>query len=545
LIIIRSLLEVVVVIKFKMKRSISRFCRVIFCLAAAGSVALPQSQSPPASYTNPVIAGDYPDPSVIRVGNDYWAVSTSSEWSPQFPLLHSTDLVNWEQVGAIFDYKPKWAVGNFWAPEIVARNGLYYIYYVGRKKGGPLSVAVAASYKPDGPYKDYGPLVSQSDGSIDPVVCKDEKGDPFLIWKEDGNSQRKPCIIWAQRLDDNGVTLIGEPKELIRNDASWEGAVVEGPFIIQRGDYFYMFYSGNGCCGLQCNYALGIARAKALLGPWEKNPRNPILTGNEDWRCPGHGSIVQDQQRRYFLLYHAYSAKTSVYTGREALLDEVTFNIDGWPEINLGMGPTSKGLSPEGKPQKQKELKYSDSFTAFKLKPGWNWPVADDFPASLSNGRLVLVAQPEQGTNLMGSVIGRSINTGNFLASTTVLRANLDAGVIAGLAALGDRANSTGIALVDDRVILWNRARGQQSVLAEAAAPKSRDIHFRLVAGQGKDYRFEFSADGKAWQELPETNGQHLPPWDRAVRVGLTVGGAPKAEARFDDFEMAPLEAGQ
>lgn len=526
-----------------MKLCVLNICKWVTGFLAASCVAFAQTESAPVNYTNPVIAGDYPDPSVIRVGNDYWAVATSSEWSPQFPLLHSTDLVNWDQVGAVFDYKPKWAVGNFWAPEIVERNRLFYIYYVGRKKGGPLSVAVAAAYKPEGPYKDYGPLVSQPDGSIDPVVCKDERGDPYLLWKEDGNSQKKPCIIWAQRLDDNGVTLIGEPKELIRNEASWEGAVVEGPFIVQRGDYFYLFYSGNGCCGLKCNYALGVARSKALLGPWEKNPRNPILAGNEDWRCPGHGSIVQDQDRRYFLLYHAYSAKTSVYTGREALLDEVVFNIEGWPEINLGMGPTVKGFSPEGKPQKQKELKYSENFTAFKLKAGWNWPVTDDPPANLSAGRLVLIAQPEQSTNLMGSVIGRSITTGDFIASTTLLRANLEPGVIAGLAALGDRANSTGIALVDDRIILWNRARNQQSILAETAAPKTRIVHLRLVAGQGKDFRFEFSADGKAWQELPQTDGQHLPPWDRAIRVGLTVGGATKAEARFDDFQMEPLEA--
>ena len=69
-------------------------------------------------YTNPVMAGDYPDPSIIRVGKDYWATATSSEWGPQFPLLHSKDLVNWDVVGSIFTNRPAWAVANFWAPEI-------------------------------------------------------------------------------------------------------------------------------------------------------------------------------------------------------------------------------------------------------------------------------------------------------------------------------------------------------------------------------------------------------------------------------------------
>src|SRR5205807_1114902 len=105
--------------------------------------------------------------------------------------------------------------------------------------------------------------------------------------------------------------------ELIRNDVPWEGAVVEGPFVLRRREWFYLFYSGSGCCGRGCAYALGVARSHALHGPWEKNPANPILSGNEHWKCPGHGSIVTDERGRYFLLYHAYDARTFVYTGRE------------------------------------------------------------------------------------------------------------------------------------------------------------------------------------------------------------------------------------
>ena len=500
-----------------------------------------------AFYANPVVAGDYPDPSVIRVGKDYWATATSSEWSPQFPILHSIDLVNWEVVGEVFEHKPKWAVGNFWAPEITTYNGLYYIYYVGRKKGGPLSVAVAAASHPKGPYADYGPLVSQPAGSIDPMFIKDENGDPYLIWKEDGNSRKQPCILWAQRLSENGIQLIGERKELMRNDVAWEGAVIEGPFVVQRGDYFYMFYSGNGCCGLNCNYALGVARSKKLLGPWEKNPGNPILAGNNSWKCPGHGSIVQDEDRRYWLMYHAYAAGSFVFTGREALLDEVKFTPEGWAEINLGMGPSEQDRSPYGRSQKRSELYFRDAFTTGKLRPGWNWPVTDDCPASQTMGRLTLASPGERGTNLMGGVIGRSITAGDFFATTTVLRNTLEAGEIAGLATLGDRANSTGVALVDDRVILWNRLRDQQTILAEADAPaKSRLVYLRVVASAGKNYQFSFSGDGQTWTDLsPQTSGAHLPPWDRAVRVGLTVGGIPQAEAKFDDFEIQPVLTAQ
>src|SRR3954447_6908589 len=142
------------------------FVLLLLCLSSAAAETF---------YRNPVIPGDNPDPSVIRVGKDFWATSTSSEWGPQFPLLHSTDLVNWELTGNVFPHRPAWAVANFWAPEISEFQGRYFVYYVGRKNGGPLAVAVAAADNPAGPYIDHGPLVAQDAGSIDPVPVTDEK----------------------------------------------------------------------------------------------------------------------------------------------------------------------------------------------------------------------------------------------------------------------------------------------------------------------------------------------------------------------------------
>src|SRR5688500_14654232 len=82
-----------------------------------------------ASYANPVLPGDSPDPSVIRVGTDYWATATTSQWAPIFPLLHSTDLVNWRRVGAVFQTPPSWSAGSYWAPEIAQDDGRFFVYY--------------------------------------------------------------------------------------------------------------------------------------------------------------------------------------------------------------------------------------------------------------------------------------------------------------------------------------------------------------------------------------------------------------------------------
>ena len=91
-----------------------------------------------------------------------------------------------------------------------------------------------------------------------------------------------------------------------------------------------------------------MARAKKLLGPWEKNPQNPILSGNEHWKCPGHGSVVTDPAGRDWLLYHAYDPKDFVYVGREGLLDRIDWGADGWPSINGGSGPSAQAAAPSG-----------------------------------------------------------------------------------------------------------------------------------------------------------------------------------------------------
>jgi xylan 1,4-beta-xylosidase len=495
-------------------------------------------------YQNPVMSGDYPDPSVIRVGKDYWATATSSEWGPQFPVLHSTDLVNWEIHGSVFAHRPEWAGGNFWAPEIIESKGKYYIYYVGRKKGGPLAVAVATADKPSGPYTDHGPLVAQAAGSIDPMPFNDENGQRYLIWKEDGNSRKLPTILWAQKLDEDGTKLVGEVKEIMRNDTPWEGAVIEGPFIVRRDGWFYLFYSGSGCCGANCNYALGVARSKSLLGPWVKNPANPILAGNVDWKCPGHGSIVDDEQGRSWLLYHAYSSKDFIFTGREALLDEVKFVDGGWPTINQGKGPSEHAVSPFGVPQRKAELAFRDDFSSNTLKPGWQWP-QDNEPKvrfeTQNGGGLVLSPRTERAKDLIGAVLARSTTTGDYVASTVLQSAGQPPGVMAGLAAFGDGANAMGVGLKGQKLVLWRRDKGQHKELAEIESPKSEKVHLRLTANDGHRFQFAASGDGKNWTALgDDLQGKHLPPWDRSIRVALTVGGAEGASGYFTTLRIQP-----
>jgi xylan 1,4-beta-xylosidase len=510
------------------------------CLAGA------TAQKKGASYQNPAIAGDYPDPSIIRVGGDYWATATSSDWAPEFPILHSRDLVNWEIAGAVFQKRPDWSNGNYWAPEISEYRGRYFVYYVGHKKqDGPLCVAVATAKKPNGPYSDHGPVICQDDGAIDPVAVTDERGERYLVWKEDGNSRNQPTPIWAQKLSSDGTKLTGERKELIRNDATWEAQLVEGPFILRRNGWFYMFYSGNACCGRECNYALGVARSRKLLGPWEKNPKNPILRGNEAWKCPGHGSIVSDQKGRDFLLYHAYHAKDFVYVGREALLDEVSWGKESWPSINGGRGPTGRAASPSGARARNAEYSFVDEFNGPGLRPGWQWPQSTEPVARIDSsggGWLLLSAKTTaRAGDMLAAIVARSTTVGNYVATTEVNTSGMKEGQFAGLNAFGDLDNALGVAVGSGKVVSFKREKSVDTITGDVDLPKSSSIWLRLTATEGHRFRFAMSANGRDWKQIgEEVDGSYLPPWDRGVRVALTSGGIQGTVARFGSLRITP-----
>lgn len=515
---------------------------LLVALLCAGLVDARAQQQQATAYENPVIAGDYPDPSVIRVGRDYWATATSGEWAPEFPILHSRDLVNWEVVGAVFQKRPAWAIANFWAPEISHYRGRYFVYYTARKKGGPLCVAVASSLNAAGPYTDHGPLVCQEIGSIDAMAVTDENGDRYLIWKEDGNSREQPTPLWAQKLSDDGTKLVGSKKELIRNDPkSWEGGVVEGAFVLRRGDWFYLFYSGNACCGRRCNYALGVARSRKLLGPWEKNPNNPILAENKLWQCPGHGSIVTDEQGRDLLLYHAYrQSEEAFYIGREALLDEIKWDgAQGWPTINAGKGPGASPPVTGAIIPGESKASFFDDFATWNLRSSWQWPQANEPLIRIDRergGRLVL-STASQATDPISAVLSQPSRSADYVATTLIDFSGVKEGTLAGLSAYNGREDAIGVLAGNGKILIYKREAKKHQVVATVEAQPSNLLYLRMKVEDGSNYRFAYSLDGREWKEVGNgVNGSYL----EGVRVALTVGGTEGASAKFEWLRIIP-----
>jgi xylan 1,4-beta-xylosidase len=511
------------------------------------TAATPQPGASAPAYGNPVLRGDYPDPSVIRVGRDYWATATTSQWAPIFPLLHSTDLVNWRLTGSVFQSPPSWSAGSYWAPEISQDAGRFFVYYTARRKNGPLCVAVADAAAPQGPYTDRGPLVCQDVGSIDAATVTDENGRRYLVWKEDGNSQKRPTPLWAQPLSANGTALAGEKQEIFRNEAPWEAHLVEGPFILRRADYFYMFYSADACCGRRCNYKTGVARSRKLMGPWERYERNPLLAGNDHWKCPGHGSIVDDPAGRTFFLYHAYHPADFEFVGRQGLLDEVKWGADGWPAINEGRGPSHASLLSAPAAQSRTASPLGDEFNRRTLDPAWQWPWDQQVAPSV---------EPERGgwlrlrtSSSSHAIAARPTLAGSYVATAVVDASSISAGARAGLAAFGNRENllavtverPTGAPGAADglRVSVWRAQKGKETPLTDDTLDNLRLVHLQVSATDRERFKFAVSSDGRNWKTLAsDTEGDYLPPWDLAVRAALLVTG-PDASAAFDAYTLA------
>ena len=479
---------------------------------------------------NPILPGDHPDPTIVRIGNTYWTASTSGDWAPEFPLYRSTDLHHWTAAGTVFPQTPEWASGSFWAPEMVSDQGRVLVYYVARKWGGPLCVAVATAAHAEGPYTDHGPILCQPDGSIDPSFVRDEHGQPFLIWKEDGNSKNRLTPIWAQTLTGDLLHLTGEKTQLLVNDpASWEGGVVEGPYIFRHAGRFYLFYAGNSCCGAACHYAEGVARASHLFGPWEKDPANPIIRPNAAWKCPGHGTAVETASGKDYFLYHAYPVAGTFYLGRESVLDAISWGSNGWPTINEGQGP-SGGVLPGQAVAVQRQL--VDEFRQPVLDPEWRWPIGHAPIFHTGDGRLTL----EAATDDSPVFLGRALMASAGLATVGV---DTSGGAEGGLGLIGGAKSELVLMKHGTSLELLHVTSNAREILWQTDIGTTSAVWLRVGSTGNGRVTFSYSLDGKHWQTAKaEVSLAGLPAWDQGLRVGLVSAGAKGTSASFVHFSF-------
>lgn len=294
-------------------------------------------------FSNPVLSNNCPDPGVYKDGNTYYMVCTGGQ---NFPVYGSPDLIQWTFRRNAFDAssKPKWALDKFWAPEITKVGNRYILYYSAWQRSNQgFAIGVASSSKPTGPYKDIGrPLVTEpKPGVIDAHYFKDTNGQHYISWKFDGNAVKQPTPVRIQRLQPNGLGTTGTIKTILTNTpTSWEQHLIEGQWMIKRGSFYYLFYSGNAFASAA--YGVGVARATSPLGPFTK--KNKILGSGVSWDGPGHGSIIKGPSGDWVHVYHAWQkGKVGAPHKRLVLVDRIQWD-NGWPVMRTAPSAYSQPL---------------------------------------------------------------------------------------------------------------------------------------------------------------------------------------------------------
>lgn len=313
----------------------------------AGTVPPPTAtgaHSGTAVYDNPIFPGDFPDPFVLPVGDSYYAYSTNVG-DVNVPVVEfSADFATSDPLGDALPALPLWAAwhqGLTWAPAVLPLDEGYVLYYTARYRTAERQcISRAVSDNPAGPFVDEGsePLVCQLElgGSIDPSPFVDADGTPYLLWKNDGNCCGRPVGLWVQRLSADGLSLEGEPVELIRRDQLWENPLIEAPAMVEHDDQYYLFYSGNWW--ESHTYAVGYAICETVTGPCVKPQREPIFEFTKQAMGPGGEEFFHDAEGNLWMAYHAWTAPLVGYPEGERSLriEPVTF-VDGVPTI---AGPT-------------------------------------------------------------------------------------------------------------------------------------------------------------------------------------------------------------
>ncbi|ULH17260.1 glycoside hydrolase family 43 protein (plasmid) [Deinococcus sp. KNUC1210] len=284
-----------------------------------------------ATFKNPVLDINFPDPFILKAGNVYHAYATNGV-NGNVQHAESRDLTHWKVVGDALPTLPDWAQpGLTWAPEVSHLGGKYQLYFTARDLDSDKQcVGVAVSGSPAGPFTPAGrgPIVCQvsEGGSIDPSPFVDSGGAAYLLWKNDGNCCGLPTRLYLQKLSADGLHLTGKPNILIQNDQAWEGRVVEAPTLHKQGGVYYLLYSGGAYDS--SGYAVGYATSTKVGGPYRQATENPVLVSRGVVAGPGHQSVFSDAGGQTWLVYHAW---TNGLIGdslgyRSMRLDRVTFS---------------------------------------------------------------------------------------------------------------------------------------------------------------------------------------------------------------------------
>lgn len=510
------------------KASMTRFVSLVskaFSLAFASlvlGVMDLQAQTPPgpaqANCPRAILPGDYPDPTILRVGADYYMTHSPFLYTPGFLIWHSRNLLHWTPVTRAVAK----VVGSAMAPDLVCYQGRYFLYF---PAAGSNWVVWADDVR--GPWSDP---VRLDIGQIDPSHVVDEKGRRWLFLS-DG---------YRIRLADDGLSVVGQKEKIYDGwafPADWETEgrqrlrYLESPKVFRRNGWFYMVSAEGGTAGPPTSHMAVVARSKTLDGPWENSPYNPLIhtySAEEPWWSKGHGTLVDDVNGHWWIVYHAYGNGEHPL-GRQTLLDPVDWTADGWPVLAKASPPLPPGDGvPGGMP-------LSDDFSGNKLGLPWTaWKEA----AGIRLGDHSLFLEGRGSTPRDARLLLVTATDSSYEVQVEV---TIPAGGVGGLILFYNEKAFAGLAS-DGRQITLYRGASQ----SENQPSRFGNHLFLKIVNRRYSCDFLASGDGQAWTLVAagvDVSGMHHNNFKGffALRPALMATGA--GEVKFNNFRYQAASA--
>lgn len=525
----------------------------------------------PLTAINPIVPGFNPDPSICRVGDDFYLATSSFEYFPGLPIYHSRDLVNWRLIGhglstpAALDLDGVECSGGIYAPTLRYHQGTFYLIttLVGAK-GRPGGNFVVTAKNPAGLWSE--PVWIKDAPGIDPSLFFDTDGRLYYCGNDRPKTMvhEKHRIIWIQELDRTTLQLKGPRAVLESAEFFTDGRLgpvnnFEGPHLHRRGDLYYLFVSHGGT---GVNHAVSVWRGRNPLGPWEMNPANPILTHRDvkdspqGLTCTGHADITDAPDGSWWMvLLGVRSTARNSAIGRETFLAHLTWEND-WPVVNAHeqrgrvrfavQAPAFARLVPPA----PDERVFRDEFEGAELGLNWSfirtprttwWSVRDGaLRVAVRPEEITDLAQPSfAGVRLMGPHSQATVSvrfqpaTPNEAAGLTILRARE-----AAYSVLLERSGDRRIA-----VAYFGRERlSSHEVPADGAV----QLRARLL---GRQLTLLAQDAGGDWCELASVDASPLFDANGGRFTGTFAGvyatsrgQASEQQASFDWFELGPAK---
>ncbi len=475
---------------------------------------------------NPILRGFNPDPSILRVGDDYYIATSTFEWFPGVRIHHSRDLVNWRLIGHVLTRKSQLDLtgvpnsGGIWAPSLSYSDGKFYLIYT-----------IVRTWEPGQPFKDmhnYLVTTDKIDGEwseptflnssgFDAALFHDDDGRKWLLniewdYRQKNGHQRFQGIL-LQEYSEKEQRLVGERRNIFKKDI-----LIEGPNLYKHNGYYYLMLAEGGT---GWEHSISMARSKSLFGPYEVDPQPKILTSRDDktleLQKAGHGELVETQNGNWYLVHlcsRPIGQQRSCILGRETALQKVYWNDEGWLRLEkVGNYPEVRVCAPDYLSETIWDQEPArDDFDDQTLGLQWNSlrvPI-DESWLSLSErkGWLRLCGRESQHSLHTQSLVARRLTNFVCLVETTLEFSPENYNQAAGLVIWYNSKMHFYLRVSQDEqegkvlgITLTDNGVYRELTEDQIAINDWKKIYLRAEINY-EDLQFSASSDGKNWQQI-------------------------------------------